>query len=813
MAGKDLQVAIAAGAGENHGEFGTDATEILEAVNAVMGDEGVLVLMDMGSAVLSAETALDFLDEEVRAKVLLSPAPLVEGGVAAGVAAHLGSSLRETAREAAGALLQKKEHLPDGETAPAETQAPPPPDQRPVSSITIVITNEHGLHARPVARLIKECARFDADITVENLTTGRGPVSGRSFGALAALEILKGQEIRVNARGPQAAQALDAVRKLAEERFGDEENTPAPVKEETETIPGQASRAQPVAEGIAIGRAALVQKARPEIPDTRVENPGGEWKRLQQALETALADLLKESKEIRGRAGATAAGIFDAQALMLEDPELLGNAKNRIMTEKLNAARAWLLTFEELAGQYQNLRDEYQRQRAGDVTDTGWRVLAALGIPTGHALAPNEGSILVADDLAPAEVSQLNAGKVAGVVLLDGGRTSHSAILLRTLGIPSIAQARRVFPPGEIRASTTLAFDGATGEVWLEPDAAKIAELQKTQAAFEQTRARELEAARQHAETRDGHRVEVLANVTTAEEAKAAIAAGAGGVGLLRTEFLFLHRDSAPGEEEQVAALEPVMKAMEGRPVVIRTLDAGGDKELGYLGLPREANPFLGVRALRVSLRHPDLFRAQLRALLRVGLGRELRIMFPMVSEPGELRRALEALQAAHEALEREKVPHAWPVQTGIMMEVPSAALLAEPLAAESAFFSIGTNDLTQYTLAADRGNPGLPEFQDALHPAVLLLVRKIVEAAHRHERPVAVCGEAAGELESALVFIALGVDELSMSPPAIPKIKAAIRQADYRDLQSLGEKLLQMQDAAGVRKAVSDFLGSQSAK
>ncbi|MGB8352741.1 MAG: phosphoenolpyruvate--protein phosphotransferase [Chthoniobacteraceae bacterium] len=812
-AGKDLPVAVAAGAGEDHCDFGTDAMEILEAVNSVMSDEGVLVLMDMGSAVLSAETALDFLDEEVRARVLLSSAPLIEGGVAAGVAAHLGASLKETAREAAGGLRQKMEHLPaDDEAVPPIVDAPQPAGQGPVPSITLVLTNEHGFHARPVARFIKECARLDAEITVENLTTGKGPASGRSFGALTALEILQGQEMRVNARGPQAEQALEAVRKLAAERFGDAEPASAPAKQEEtqgqgQNGAGESPRAQPVAMGIAIGRAEFVQKVRPSIPENRVENPTEEWKKMQGALSAARAGLLKEAESIKGRVNAAAAGIFDAQALLLEDPELLEKVKGRIMAEKLNAPRVWLLEFQAVAAQYEKMKDEYLRQRASDVMDAGWRVMTELGINTGHALAVDEGGILVADDLAPAEVSQLNAAKVAGVILLDGGRTSHSAILLRMLGIPAIAQARRVLPAEKISSPITLAFDGATGEVWVEPDAGKIADLQKARDVFQQTRERELEAAQLQAVTRDGHRVEILANATTEGDATAALAAGAEGVGLLRTEFLFLHRDSAPGEDEQVAALEPVLKVMEGRPVVIRTLDAGGDKELGYLGLPREANPFLGVRALRVSLCQPDLFRPQLRALLRVGVGRDLRIMFPMVSEPDELRSALAALQSAHDALERENVPHAWPVQTGIMMEVPSAALLAEPLAAECSFFSIGTNDLTQYTLAADRGNPGVSQFQDALHPAVLLLVRRIVEGAHAHGRRVAVCGEAAGELQSALVFIALGVDELSMSPPMIPKIKAAIREVDYGELKSLGEKLLLMGSATGVRKAVAGFL------
>lgn len=565
--------------------------------------------------------------------------------------------------------------------------------------------------------------------------------------------------------------------------------------------------AQPIAEGIALGTAKLARNVRPEIPTNTIDNPEEEWKKMRNALEAARSGLLKEAKSIGSRAGEETAGIFEAQALLLEDPELLEGVKRRISDEKLNAARAWELGFQQLAEQYKNLRDEYQRQRAADVADAGWRVIAELGIATGHALETSGENILVADDLAPAEVSKLGSGNVAGVILLDGGPTSHSAILLRTLGIPSVAQARPLFSGREIPESATLALNGATGEVWIDPGPEKVRELERERSAFEQTRAREIKAAHQPAATRDGHRVEIFANVTTADEARAALKAGGEGVGLLRTEFLFLHRDSAPGEDEQIAALKPVIDAMEGHAVVIRTLDAGGDKELGYLGLKREANPFLGVRALRVSLRNPQLFNTQLRALLRAGRDRDLRIMFPMVSEKEELRRAMRALQSVHESLENEGVPHAWPVQTGIMVEVPSAALMAGSLAEDCSFFSIGTNDLTQYTLAADRGNPDLPEFQDALHPAVLQLVRRIVEAAHRHGRTAAVCGEAAGDVQGALVFAGLGIDELSMTPPAIPKIKAAIRESDFAELQRLCDKLLEMESAAEVRRAVTDFL------
>jgi phosphocarrier protein FPr len=370
------------------------------------------------------------------------------------------------------------------------------------------------------------------------------------------------------------------------------------------------------------------------------------------------------------------------------------------------------------------------------------------------------------------------------------------------LGLPCIAQARPMLVDlVREHKALHLAFDGATGEIWIDPDEHQLADLTARREQWKAHRSQQLLAAHQLAVTTDGHVVEVFANVSQLGDAEAAIQHGAEGIGLLRTEFLFLHRAAAPTEEEQVAALSEIAQLSDGRPLVIRTLDAGGDKELPYLGLPSEANPFLGVRGLRVCLRQPALFQTQLRALLRVGVNRQLRVMFPMVTDPTELHEAIRQLELAHTSLASEQVPHLWPVSTGIMMEVPSAALLAEELAQHCDFFSIGTNDLTQYTLAADRGNAQLSSFQDALHPAVLLLIQRIVDVAHRFGKRVAVCGEAAGDMAAALVFIGLGVDELSVTPRAIPGIKAAIRSTSLKSLQNLAREATRQLSAEAVRQ------------
>jgi phosphocarrier protein FPr len=804
MAGADLPLAISAGSGDDRSELGTDAMEILDAIQSVMSDDGVLVLMDMGSAVLSAETAIDFMDEAARARVRICSAPLIEGAVAAGVAAKIGSSLDDVATEARNALGQKSQHLQEAApTAPVGVAASAAPAG---AATTFIVTNLHGLHARPAARFIQTAARFSAEISIENLSKNRGPVSARSLSAVASLEILRNDEVRVTARGSEAREALDAVAALAQENFG-EALEEKPAKSPDKGSGKRHNAPLGICDGIAIGKPLPRKRAPLKVPRDLAQDPAAETGRLRAAIESARMALRHDAGRIESRADAATAGIFEAQAVALDDPEILSHAIRSIESEHLNAARAWELSFEEIARQYRKLDDEYLRQRATDVEDVGRRVLTELGIESRGEITLGKDSILVADDLSPADVSALAAEVVQGVVLLDGARTSHGAILLRMLGIPAVAQARDAMSGVDAGALELLAFDGSTGALWKNPDAETVEKLHGQQAAFLATRQQELVAAQLPATTQDGHHLEVFANVTTADEARIALASGAGGIGLLRTEFLFLERDTAPNEEEQYQALRPVIEAMGDRPVTVRTLDAGGDKELRYLGLPREANPFLGVRALRISLRHPELFRTQLRAILRAGHQRDLRLLFPMVAGPEDFQRAAAALQAAHDELRREGKPHAWPVPTGAMIEIPSAALLAESLATVCDFFSIGTNDLTQYTLAADRGNPQLVEFQDALHPTVLMLIERVIVAAQRHKKPVAVCGEAAADPIVALVLAGLGVDELSMAPPAVAKIKMAVRMANFTALQTLAQRSLRGESAAEVRRAASSII------
>ncbi len=804
MTGPALPLAIAAGVGEEHRELGTDAVEISEAILSVQGPEGVVVLMDMGSAVLSSETALDLLDESARANITFCPAPFVEGAVAAGVTANLGAPREEVCREALASLQQKNHALAEKSSTPAPSEALQKADAA-GQTIRLTVPNLHGLHARPAARLISETRPFHAEITVRNLTNQRGPVSVRSLSSLASLEILQDNEIEVAATGDDASSALEKISGLVKGGLGDplpprNGKAPAAAQAEPPVTPKQTDRGVPVAEGIAIGPGTHLEEADFEIPQNKIENDAPEIARLQKAVADAREALATRQAQMRATVGAAHAEIYEAQALALQDPELIDRAISFIRADHDNTALAWSRANEEIARRYESLQDPYFRARGADMKDIGRQVLEALGVKRAPAKPLSEPRILVAPDFAPSQIASLERKFVLGVILLDGGPTAHSSILLRALNIPTVVQAREVFAGRSPDSVQTLALDGSTGKVWLDPAAEVLADLRARQVDQRQRAAEDKESCLQPGATLDGHRVEILANIGHASEAREALQAGAEGVGLLRTEFLFLERDSAPTEEEQMEALRSIGVELKEKPLTVRTLDVGGDKKLPYVQLAPEENPFLGVRAIRLCFQQEDLFATQLRAILRAGHQHEFQIMFPMIADLSDLRRAKAVLEKVHLQLEHEKIPHLWPIKTGIMVEIPSAAIAAEALAEQVDFFSIGTNDLTQYALAADRGNPALLPYQDSLHPAVLHLIQHVVKGAARFNRPVAICGEAASDELAALIFVGLGVHELSMTRTKIARIKSVLRQHKLGDVQQLAEKALACHTAGEVR-------------
>lgn len=816
MAGRELKIGVAAGAGPDHEEFGTDATDIARAITEVDSPDGVLVLMDLGSAILSAEMALELIPPDIRQRVRFCPGPLVEGGIAAGVQASLGSDIETVCREAHRALQPKAEQLEgSAEGVAPVVEVAPPLEAQDFHQVEVVLKNAHGLHARPAARFVQLASKFDAEILVTNLTNQKGPVSAKSLNALATLGALRDHRIRIMARGKQATEALEALRRLVEDRFGEPvgaaEGGPPPIQpvvaEAEVELQGEEGVfvGLPVSDGVAVARLYHYESLPPMVPHDYTSDPEAEWGRLQDALEKARGAIQARYREMVARVGPEEAAIFEAHALLLDDPDLLQPARRLIFEQRYNAAWAWQTSVEAMVAQYQSLDDPYLRQRAQDVQDVGNQVLRALSGESREKIVFEYPVILVADELTPSETAQLDLEHIQGIITLSGGPTSHSAILARSLGIPAVTGLPTAIK--RLSSETELGLNGFRGRVWVNPDERVRNELEVERRRWLEERQKLLASSLQPAVTRDGKRVEVVANAGNLTDAQLAAQNGAEGIGLLRTEFLFLTRQTPPSEEEQFQAIRDIGLALKGQPVIVRTLDVGGDKPLPYIPMEPEANPFLGVRALRLSLQQPDLFRTQLRAILRAGALANLRIMFPMVATLEEVEQAREFLSQVHSDLESEGIVHAWPIETGIMVEIPSAAIKAEALAPAVDFFSIGTNDLTQYTLAAERGNPHLAYLGDGLHPAVLRLIEQVVQAAHQEGRWVGVCGELAGEAEAVPILVGLGVDELSINPAGIPKVKAILRAMTMSEAQSLAQKAVKRAKASEVRRMATEFL------
>jgi phosphoenolpyruvate-protein phosphotransferase len=668
-----------------------------------------------------------------------------------------------------------------------------------VSSGPLVIANVSGLHARPAAVLASRAKQFHADL---RLRRGDDEVNARSVVAIMGLEIARGDRIEIIASGPDADDAVRVLSRMVLDGLGEEGSAPA-----GEAAAARLSVARPArsedpnvlagvaaSSGVAVGNIFQVRheplRVVEEANDARVE---------RQALDAALAQASAELDALQVRLGQEGAGgkaaIFAAHRELLDDPDLLEIAGDALSRGK-SAAFGWQAAFTRHADRLAGLKNELLAARANDLRDVGRRVLQKLTGVEVHPVTYEADTILVAEELTPSDTASLNPAQVLGLCTTTGGASSHVAILARSLEIPLVAG---IDPRAlDLANGTPVILDGTRGTLRLNPSTADIARIHQLQGEQSRLRRADRERAHEPATTLDGHRVEVAANIGGLADAQQGIALGAEAVGLLRSEFLFLQRATAPTEEEQLAVYREVARALgRGRRLVVRTLDVGGDKPLSYLPLPREDNPFLGERGIRVLLNRPELLRTQLRAILRAAGDGSVAVMFPMIATLDEWRAARAVLEEERQRLNGPRI------EAGIMVEVPSAALLADQFATEVDFFSIGSNDLTQYTLAMDRGHPRLAPQLDGLSPAVLRLIDQTVRAARKHGRWTGVCGGIAGDAQAVPLLVGLGVDELSVSVPAIPAVKAQIRRLRSEECRALARAALECATAADVRALV----------
>jgi len=658
----------------------------------------------------------------------------------------------------------------------------------------IVIRNPHGLHARPATVLVDLAKGFQSAVRIRY--NGKS-ADAKSLIALLGLGAGNGATVRVTAEGSDAEQALMILRQAIDAGLEEEAEAAAEaaapaaargpaIAWEGETIPGVAA-----SPGLAIGPLRQFRRAKIVVAAT-AKDPSVELKRLDGAIEGAKRELDDVFEEVSKRVGVGKSAIFRAHKEFLEDPELLEEARRHVGGGH-SAGWAWQRTYEDRASALANVDDQVVAARAVDLRDVGRRVLRSLAETLEEDAAPlDKPVILIAEDLSPSDTAQLDPAMALGLCTASGGPTSHTAIIARSLDIPAVVGAGA--SALDLDDDMHAILDGDSGLLVLRPTLADLTAAREIQRDLEAKRLTEKRACYQPAITLDGTRVEVVANAAAPQEAEAAVNAGGEGIGLMRTEFLFLQRDSAPSEDEQAEAYTTMTKALNGLPIIIRTLDIGGDKDVPYLSQPHEANPFLGERGIRLCLARPDLFRIQLRAIFRAAATGPVRIMYPMISIMEELT----AARKITEEVRREM--NAPPVEIGIMVEVPSAALMADQFAREVDFFSIGSNDLTQYVLAMDRLHPVLAKQADGLHPAVLRAIDQTVRAAKAAGKWVGVCGGIAGDPRGVVLLVGLGVSELSVSIPSIAAVKAQIRGLKLAEAQQVARRALQCRTAAEVR-------------
>ncbi|UPW18072.1 phosphoenolpyruvate--protein phosphotransferase [Agarivorans sp. TSD2052] len=807
-----IKLVCAAGVDDPENPIGTDSVAILEAIESVYSEDGVLVFVDIGSAILSTDMALELLDAEKVKNVHVTAAPIVEGTISASVAAAAGLSLNEVIDESHLALPSKQKQVAEKnreESVVLDFKTTEIIPNRNTVSVTTEVKNPHGIHARPASAIVSAVASFDAVITLKN---GNNEVNAKSINSIALLGAKKGDRVVCSASGNEAAAAIKAFELLASNNFNEDigQSKEPLINDdgngylnrgwggESKNIDG-CIKGVPASKGIAIAPISLFQTTMPK-PSHR-KSLGIEFERTTflKAKEKAIEGLkLLAAKTVKE--GATnQAEIFNAHIQMLDDP-FLDNQISDLLNSDIDIETAWEIVVTRTAKAYADSSSDYMQERANDILDIGKRIMLLLLDIDEVKIEYSTPIILVADDLTPSDTAQLDPSFVKGLILAKGGHTSHSAILARSLGIPAIVgvNGTKSLVNGDI-----VIMDGITGSIMLNPAKEDIDGYRIQIEADESEKRQAIQLAKQAASTIDEQSIDIYANVATLKDVDDALSGGAEGIGLLRSEFLFMDRSEMPSEESQFEFYSEVASAFNGQPVIIRTLDIGGDKPLSYLQQTEEDNPFLGSRGIRLCLNNKMVFETQLKALLRAtAKNSNIEIMFPMIATFEELKEAKSLLNDCHRDLVAKEVASKIP-KVGIMIELPSAVVIADQLAKEADFFSIGTNDLTQYVMAADRGNEAVSYLVSGAQPAVLKMISMTAEAARKASIRVGICGELAGDDRFTETFVGLGIDELSMSPIRIAEVKQTIRKLSKKDATNKAQQILELNSLSEVIKVL----------
>ncbi len=799
MSQAPVPIASAGGIDDLEEPLGTDAVRVLEAIREIGNGTAVLIFADIGSARLNAEMAIDLLEPDERARTHFCDAPLVEGVLAAAVQIAAGSDLQTVLREAKAAAQVVGEAAGSKEPEGLARE--------------FTIRNRLGLHARPAAKFVQAMNAFAGDIRLVNVTKGKPAANAKSINGVMLSEVSAHDTIRMVAPPPEASAVFAAVEELIATNFGEDELAPMPRTSasvpQDRTITSGILKGIPISKGYALGSIRHISRALPEIAARQTADPEAEIARFEAALADAETELRQLLEAEDNRFSSYDRKIFEAHVEVLRDPEMYERVLKSVRARRICAEAVWRDVVAETSQTYAALSDPLLRARGEDVIDVGLRVLHLLtGTPSEtHA---GQGEVVLAfDDLRPSDVLTLNADNVVGLCTVFGGKTSHAGILASSLKIPVVFAVGRDL--AAVAENAEVMVDGTNGIVTVAPEREAIVQMETAQFAWERRLAAAEAVKKLSAVTADGHAVRVAANMASPDELGAIASSGADEIGLFRTEFLFMRRSAAPDEEEQYALYRRIVQGLGGLPLTARTMDIGGDKQVAYMDRPPEANPNLGWRGLRYSLDVPELLDTQLSALLRASAHGPVRIMFPLVSSLDEFRAARHRLDRIKERLDREGAAFDKNVEVGIMVEVPAAALTADVLAPEVDFFSIGTNDLTQYVLAADRANPKVQNLFDPFHPAVLRLIDRTIRAGRDSGIWTGMCGAMAGNPLAAPVLTGLGLDEFSMNPRDIPEFKLIYRDLSLADCRALADDVLRLPSAGAVRDAIQSFLDGHS--